>query len=85
MKEKRLTASPVYINALSAFSTATNLEELDEQFTKLRSSHDSGGGVKILVKVYNQQKKALTLAKNSLLGDPSTAIQQPLEKQMTDK
>jgi hypothetical protein len=59
MQERKLIASPVYINALSVFSAAANLEELNEQFTKLRTSHDSGNAVEILAKAYNQQKKML--------------------------
>lgn len=62
MKERKLTASPLYINALSVFSTATNLEELNEQFSRLKTSNDSGSAVEILAKAYGQQKKMLTLA-----------------------
>ena len=65
MQERRLIASPVYINALSVLSTAINLEELNEQFTRLRTAHDSGSGVEALAKAYDQQKKILRLASSS--------------------
>jgi len=64
MQKKILRASPVYINAVSVFSTATSLEELNEQFTKLRASDDSGNAVKILAKAYDKQKKMLKLAQD---------------------
>jgi len=66
IKERRLTASPVYINAISVFSTATNLEELNQQFSRLRTSDDSGSAVEVLAKAYDQQKKMLTHAKKAL-------------------
>jgi len=58
-QERNLIASPAYINALSVFSTATNLKELNEQFSKLRDLESS---VKALTKAYKQQKKRLKLA-----------------------
>lgn len=64
MQERRLRA--FYTNATSVFSTATNLEELNEQFTKLRNSDDSRSTVYILSKAYDQQKKMLELANNTL-------------------
>lgn len=66
MQERKLMASPIYANAISVFSAATNLEELDEQFTKLRISDDSGSTVHVLVKAHDKQKKMLKLANNSL-------------------
>ena len=57
MQERKLIASPVYVNALSVFSTATNLEELNEQFTKLRNSDNSGNSVQALAIAYDRQKK----------------------------
>jgi len=66
MQERKLIASPVYINALPVFLTATNLEELNEQFIKLRASDNSENTVQALAKAYNQQKKMLKLANNSL-------------------
>lgn len=67
MKERRLTSSPAFVNALSVFSTAINIDELNDQFARLRDSHNSeGGAMKALSKAYDQQKKRLTLAKNSL-------------------
>lgn len=67
MKERRLTSSPVFVNALSVFSTASNIDELNELFAKLRNSQKTEGkGVEALAKAYDQQKKILSLAKNSL-------------------
>ena len=66
MQERKLIVSPVYIDALPVFSTATSLEELDEQFTKLRDSHDLRSAIRALAKAYDQQKKMLKLANNSL-------------------
>lgn len=67
MKERRLTATPAYANAISVFATAINIDELNDQFTKLRDSHNSEkSAIKALSKAYDQQKKRLTLAKNSL-------------------
>jgi ABC-type transport system involved in multi-copper enzyme maturation permease subunit len=66
MKEKQLIeliASPPYINALSIFSTATNLEELNNQFAKLKTSYATEGSIEALVKAYKQQKKVLKAAK----------------------
>jgi hypothetical protein len=65
IQERRLMASSAYINALGVFSTATNLEELNAQFSRLRVADDSGSTVKALAKAYEQQKKMLTLANSS--------------------
>jgi hypothetical protein len=64
MQEKRLRASPIYINALSFFSTATNLEELNKHFSRLKNSDDSGTTVQILLKAYDQEKERLRRATN---------------------
>lgn len=59
MQERQLLASPAYINAVSVFSTAADLEKLDEQFTKLRASLDEGSAVQACAKAYDQKKKML--------------------------
>ena len=41
------------------FSTATNLEELNAQFTELKASQDLKGAIVVLVKAYKRQKKKL--------------------------
>lgn len=65
MKKRILTTSSVYINAISIFSTATNLEELNQQFSRLKTLDDLGSAVEALAEAYAQQKKKLTLTKNS--------------------
>lgn len=65
VKERKLIATPTYINVVSVFSTATTLEELNDQFSKLSPSHDGGIMRQILSKAYNQHKKNLMIAKSN--------------------
>lgn len=67
MKERKLTATPMYINALSVFSTATTLEELNVQFSKLRTSDNSGSAVQALALAYEQQKKMICCKEGALI------------------
>lgn len=60
MQKKRLLACPVYKEALSVFSTATNFEELDDLFIKLKNSRDWGSGIDTLAKAFSHQKKNLS-------------------------
>lgn len=64
MQERRLLTSPVYVEALSVFSMATNLEELNNLFTKLKSSRDWGSEINIVAKAYSKQKKILKSKNN---------------------
>jgi hypothetical protein len=60
MKEKRLM-----VYALSDFSAATSLEELNEQFARRKISYDSKIQIKVLTEAYDQHKSRLTLANES--------------------
>lgn len=64
--ERKLIHSPVYMKALSLFSKATHLDELDAQFIQLRNAPESEGAVELLVKAYGQQKKVLKRISNRL-------------------
>lgn len=60
MQKRILLTSPVYAYAASVFSTTNNLEELNEQFTKLRIADDRGSTVQVLAIAYDAQKKMLS-------------------------
>lgn len=64
IKDRKLTVwrSQLYTHAVSVFSTAKNIEELNEQFAKLKAANDFGKAVQVLAKAYDEQKKKLLLS-----------------------
>lgn len=59
------TTSSVYLDALSVFATAANLDELDEQFRKLQNTHPAESML-FLDKAHETAKGHLKLASNSV-------------------
>jgi hypothetical protein len=60
MQERRIVNSPVYLNAVSVFSTANSLEQLDALFAQLRIAHVSENSLMALGRAYDLQKKLVS-------------------------
>lgn len=67
MQERLKAASPVYTNAVAAFSSAQNLDDLNERFHVLWSNTASGQPLEYLVEAYEQSKSVLCANKSASL------------------